>query len=246
MPAEKDSGKSFSQLREEFTRFVMGYKFGIDEIMTKINILREEFNHVHEYNPIEYVGSRLKSPESILAKALRKGCPITMDDIRDQILDIAGIRVTCSFLSDTYKIRDMIAAQHDITVLLERDYIANPKPNGYKSLHLIVSVPVYMSDRVVQVTVEIQIRTIAMDFWASLEHKIFYKYRGSVPAAMVEELAQAAAAANALDKQMEKLHVGITQIKRAGAPEQRALPAGDLSQLVIPQALLDALQSYRR
>ena len=229
------------ELRDEFTRFMMAYKFGIDEIMTKINILREEFNHIHEYNPIEHVGSRLKSPESIMDKALRKGCPISIDDIGEQIQDIAGIRVTCSFLSDTYKIRDMIAAQNDITVIGERDYIANPKPNGYKSLHLIVQVPVFMSDRVVPVTVELQIRTIAMDFWASLEHKIFYKYDAHIPESLVQELTEAAEVANNLDIKMEKLHREVAKIKNAAQPDSGVVPLNDLKRLVLPPVLIESL-----
>lgn len=216
MPADHTPDMdSLLALRDEFTRFMMSYRFGIDEVMTKLNILRDEFNYVHDYNPIEHVASRLKSPDSIILKAHRKNIPFTLRDIKEQVLDVAGVRVTCSFQSDIYKVRDMLVGQQDLTVLEERDYIAEPKPNGYKSLHLIVQVPVYMSDRVEPVTVEIQIRTIAMDFWASLEHKIYYKYDKAVPPELIAELKDAADTAHQLDQTMEHLHEEVLQIKSA-------------------------------
>ncbi|SMG19111.1 GTP pyrophosphokinase [Agreia pratensis] len=234
-----------TDLRAEFTRFMMSYKFAIDEVMTKINILREEFNHVHDYNPIEHVNSRLKSPESILEKAQRKGLAIDTAVIRECIHDIAGIRITCSFLSDIYKIREMLARQVDLTVIAERDYVASPKANGYTSLHLIVSIPVFMSDRVEQVPVEIQIRTIAMDFWASLEHKIYYKYNREVPATLLDELKEAADTANRLDRTMQSLHTQVRELDAsadaAAASDEGVVPFGDLERLIVPKALLDSL-----
>ncbi|MBP2209989.1 MULTISPECIES: GTP pyrophosphokinase [Rhodococcus] len=193
-------------LQREFRRVLMVYKFGIDEMMTKINILREEFGFTHDHNPIEHVKSRLKTPESVVEKAVRKNLPLTLDAIRENIYDIAGIRITCSFVSDVYRIFDLITGQHDIRVVQVKDYIARPKPNGYRSLHAIVEVPVFMSDRVQPVFVELQIRTVAMDFWASLEHKIFYKYDKAVPAGLLDELRAAAATARDLDVRMEALH----------------------------------------
>lgn len=187
-------------------RFMMSYKFAIDETMTKLNILKEELNHDRGYNPIEHISHRLKSPESILAKARRQGHGLSLDEIRDNIRDIAGIRVTCGFISDTYRVCDMLTGQHDVTVLQIKDYIKNPKPNGYKSLHLILQIPVFRADRVEHVNVEIQIRTIAMDFWASLEHKIYYKYDRDIPAHLLDQLKDAAHAANRLDRKMEQIH----------------------------------------
>jgi len=207
-----DEGRALRKLKTELTRFMMSYKFATDEMMTKINILREEFSSIHDYNPIEHVRSRLKSPESILKKAQRTGCPLALEEIRDHIHDIAGIRITCSFISDTYRVSDMLTCQQDVTVLKVKDYIASPKPNGYKSLHLLVSVPVFMSDRVQPVTVEIQIRTIAMDFWASLEHKIYYKYGGGVPPALLVDLKQAADIAGRLDVEMERIHEQVVAL----------------------------------
>ncbi|BCK55953.1 hypothetical protein NWFMUON74_37250 [Nocardia wallacei] len=215
-------------LREQFLDFMLGYKFAIDEITTKINILREDFNSTHEYNPIEHVGSRLKSPESVLEKVQRKNYAMTLASIRENVLDIAGVRVVCSFISDIAQIRDMLIGQEDITLLEERDYITHRKPNGYQSLHLIVSIPVFRSNRTERMPVEIQIRTIAMDFWASLEHKIYYKYRGEVPPNLRTDLTQAAAAAAQLDEKMEALH---RQVDHAARPTPPSLDTLDLSTL---------------
>ena len=235
----------FRALTDEFTRFMLSYKFGIDEVMTKINILKEEFAHRHDYSPIEHVSSRLKSPESILKKAARKGCELTLDGIRSELHDIAGIRVTCSFISDTYKIFDMIAAQRDVTVLQVRDYITAPKPNGYKSLHLIIEVPVFMSDHVEQVKVEIQIRTIAMDFWASLEHKIYYKFNRDVPERLLEELRAAALAANGLDMKMERLHDEVVALNGVAGADDGVIDAQDIGRVELPDALLRMLGTAR-
>jgi putative GTP pyrophosphokinase len=194
------------RLREEFTRFLMRYKFGMDEVETKVSILRQEFTHLQDYNPIEHVTSRLKSPESILAKIERKGIDPSFEAIREGINDIAGVRIVCSFVTDVYRIWDALTRQTDLGVIDVRDYIAAPKPNGYKSLHAIVEVPVFLSDGPVPVRVEVQIRTIAMDFWASLEHKIFYKYNRRVPDELLDDLCQAAETASALDATMERLH----------------------------------------
>ncbi|MFC9834026.1 GTP pyrophosphokinase family protein [Rhodococcus sp. NPDC127530] len=207
----------------DFTRFLMSYKFGIDEMMTKINILKDEFTYIHEYTPIEHVKSRLKSADSVLGKAARKGIPLTLDSIRGNIHDIAGIRITCSFIQDAYRISDLLTGQQDITLVEVKDYIAEPKPNGYRSLHLIVEVPVFMSDRVESVRVEIQIRTVAMDFWASLEHKIYYKYDKAVPAALLDELKDAADVARNLDVKMEALH---DEVREHGAA-LRVIPSGE-------------------
>lgn len=194
------------QIRDDFTRMMMEYQFAIDEVLTKVTILREEYLHLQKYNPIEHVTSRVKTAEAILDKMARRGVPPTVEAIRANIRDIAGIRITCSFIADTYKMMDALASQDDMSVLEVKDYIANPKPNGYKSLHAIVEIPVFLSTGPVRVPVEVQIRTIAMDFWASLEHKIFYKYEGDVPPHLIEELTEAAHAAETLDLKMERLH----------------------------------------
>ncbi len=191
---------------DEAWRFMHAYKSGLAEIGTKITILADELAHRGRGNPIEHVSPRLKTPASITAKARRIDCPLTFDDLRDRIRDIAGIRIVCSFVSDVYTVADMLIRQQDINLLLTKDYIAKPKPNGYRSLHLIVEIPVFLSDRVVPVPVEVQLRTAAMDFWASLEHKIYYKHDPEIPEALRAELAAAAEDAARLDQRMERLH----------------------------------------
>lgn len=200
-------------IKNDLKRFMMGYKFAIDEVNTKLNILKEEFQYIHEYNPIEHISSRVKTPESILKKLKRKNCELSLDSIKENIKDIAGIRITCSFISDVYKVSEMIKNQKDITVIECKDYIKNAKPNGYQSLHLIIKIPVFMTDRVEHTYVEIQIRTIAMDFWASLEHKIYYKFNKEIPERLTTELKEAAMSAMELDKKMERLHEEVKMIK---------------------------------
>ena len=238
---EDSSGVSradFAELRTEFSRFMMLYQFGISELMTKVNILKDEFTHINQYSPIEHVTSRVKSPDSILRKAQRLNVPLTIDDISKNIFDIAGVRITCSFISDTYRIAEMLTSQTDLRVIEREDYIADPKPNGYKSLHLIVEVPVFMSDRVRHVPIELQIRTIAMDFWASLEHKIFYKYRGQIPDTLLAELTEAAESANKLDEKMESLHDEVVEL---GGEAENSIALGALPPMALPPELLHML-----
>lgn len=192
----------------------MAYKFALDEMNTKINILKEEFNYIHDYNPIEHVTSRIKSPESIVKKVYKKNIEFNLPSIKENIKDIAGIRITCSFISDIYKLSSMIEKQKDIKVIELKDYIKKPKSNGYQSLHMIVEIPIFMSDREELINVEIQIRTIAMDFWASLEHKIFYKYNKEAPERLLAELKEAATIGAELDRKMERLHEEINKLKQ--------------------------------
>jgi len=215
--------KELKSLKVELTRFMMAYKFAIDEMSTKINILKEEFNYVHDYNPIEHVKSRLKSPQSILKKVYRKGYDVSIPSIKENVRDIAGIRITCSFISDIYELATMISNQKDVRVVDYKDYIKNPKPNGYQSLHLILEIPIFMSDREELTNVEVQIRTIAMDFWASLEHKIYYKYNKEVPSHMIEELKDAATIAAQLDRKMERLNKEISEIKQADHEKEEVI-----------------------
>ncbi|WP_348623487.1 GTP pyrophosphokinase family protein [Paenibacillus peoriae] len=215
----EDPMDKLKKLKHDITRFMLIYKFALDEMETKIEILKQEFEALHDYSPIEHTKSRLKSPESIMNKMIRKNSELSLDAIKDHIKDIAGLRITCSFISDIYDVSNMLQRQSDLKVLEIKDYIKNPKPNGYQSLHLLVQVPVFMSDCEELVCVEVQIRTIAMDFWASLEHKIFYKYNQSVPENLTRELKNAADSANALDLQMERLHREIKEIKDARGEE---------------------------
>lgn len=182
----------------DFQRFMMEYQFAVDEMLTKVSILREEFLYLHKYNPIEHVSSRVKTPESIMRKVSKRNIAPSLPIIRENISDIAGVRITCSFVKDIYKVLNTLTSQSDLKVIQIKDYIKNPKSNGYKSVHAIIEIPVFLSDGPVNVVVEVQIRTIAQDFWASLEHKIFYKYEGDVPAHLADELAEAAAIATTL------------------------------------------------
>lgn len=200
------SPEQLRTMRDEFQRFLLEYQFGLREVETKLGILRDEFQLTHDYNPIEHVSSRVKSADSLVEKVARKGIDPAFDSIRAHITDIAGVRVTCSFVEDAYRLSDLLTQQDDIRVRQVKDYIARPKPNGYKSLHVIVEVPVFLSSGRVDVAVEVQFRTIAMDFWASLEHKIYYKYDGVVPDSLLLELKDAADTAAELDARMERLH----------------------------------------
>lgn len=206
---------SLNQLKEmeryvpsinEWKNFFLVYKFALEEMTTKINILKEEFQMMHDYNPIEHVKSRLKSPDSVIKKLERKGLALSTENAKKHIHDIAGIRITCSFAPDIYLIYEMLKKHDDLKVLKVKDYVANPKKNGYKSLHFIAEIPVFLTSKTEYVQVEIQIRTIAMDFWASLEHKIYYKFNEDIPAKLLHELKEAADIVGYLDRKMEKIN----------------------------------------
>lgn len=190
------------------------YSAALRQMETKMGILNDEFQHVHQYNPIEHIKARIKTPESIVKKLKRNGYESTIDNMVKYINDIAGIRIICSFTSDIYRIADMIAEQRDIKVIAVKDYITFPKASGYKSYHMIVTVPVYLSDRTVDTTVEIQIRTVAMDFWASLEHKIHYKFEGDAPEHIKNELVECAKLVSDLDARMLSLNDEILAISK--------------------------------
>ena len=188
------------------------YNSALKQISTKLEILNDEFQHVHRYNPIEHIKSRVKTSESIVKKLKKHGYESTIQNMVEHVNDIAGIRVICSFTSDIYRIAEMISNQSDIKVISVKDYIVNPKPSGYKSYHMLVTVPVYLSDRIVDTKVEIQIRTVAMDFWASLEHKINYKFEGNAPAYIKNELIECSKMASELDRRMLSLNEEIQMI----------------------------------
>ena len=173
---------------DSWNTIIFLYRSALKEVSTKVEILNDEFQQVHQYNPIEYIKSRIKSPESIVKKLKRYGYESSIDNMVDYINDIAGIRIVCSFTSDIYKLAEMIGKQNDLTVVSVKDYIKHPKENGYRSLHLIVAVPIFLQNEKREMKVEVQLRTIAMDFWASLEHKV--RYKKNVPADETERLAQ--------------------------------------------------------
>ena len=185
------------------------YNAALKEVETKLEILNDEFQHVHQYNPIEHIKTRIKTPESIVKKLKRYGYETSVENMVKYINDIAGVRLICSFTSDIYRLAEMIGNQSDLKVLSIKDYIKNPKDSGYKSFHMLVGVPVFLSDSVVHTKVEIQIRTIAMDFWASLEHKIYYKFEGHAPAYISEDLKACADMVSELDDRMLSLNEAI-------------------------------------
>lgn len=196
---------------DSWKTIILLYNAALKEINTKMEILNDEFQHVHQYNPIEHIKSRIKTPESIVKKLRKRGYESTIDNMVKYVNDIAGIRIICSFTSDIYRIADMLANQSDMKVLSIKDYIKNPKESGYKSYHMIVSVPIFLSDGVVDTKVEIQIRTVAMDFWASLEHKIHYKFEGNAPEHIKRELHECAEMVSDLDAKMLSLNEEIKE-----------------------------------
>ena len=210
MELKADNGDGIDSWKE----VTLIYSAALRQIETKMEILNDEFQHVHQYNPIEHIKARIKTPESIVKKLKRNGYESTIENMVKYINDIAGIRIICSFTSDIYRIADMISEQRDIKVIAVKDYITFPKASGYKSYHMIVTVPVYLSDRTVDTKVEIQIRTVAMDFWASLEHKIHYKFEGDAPEHIKSELVECAKMVSDLDARMLSLNEEILAISR--------------------------------
>ena len=200
------------------------YNAALKEVGTKIDILNEEFQHIHRYNPIEHVKSRIKTPESIVKKLRKNGYDSNIEIMVKYVNDIAGIRIICSFTSDIYRIADMIAKQTDLKILSLKDYIKTPKESGYQSYHMIVTVPIFLSDGVVETKVEIQIRTIAQDFWASLEHKIYYKFEGNAPAYLQQELKACADVVNMLDVKMFSLNQAILELAEAQRTQDQEMP----------------------
>ncbi len=199
---------------ESWNSFMLLYNSALKEIGTKIEVLNDEFQHIHQYNPIEYVKKRIKKPESIVKKLKRYGYETSIENMVKYINDVAGIRIVCSFTSDIYRIAEMITNQNDIKILSIKDYIKSPKESGYKSYHMIVTIPIFLSDRVVDTKVEIQIRTIAMDFWASLEHKIYYKFEGNAPEYISRDLRECSSIVSMLDAKMLSLNEAILQAKK--------------------------------
>ncbi len=212
-PVAKVPTELFDQA-EKMQELMLYNRCAIKEIQTKLEILNDELAFKSNRNPIETICSRLKSPKSILEKLDRKGYPLTVDSVWQNLSDVAGVRVVCSFIEDIYDVADMLVKQDDIKLIEMKDYIKNPKENGYRSLHLIVEVPVFLSDKVLPMRVEVQIRTIAMDFWASLEHQV--KYKKGVPNAenISLELKSCAETINKTDVQMQDIYHKIQDMKK--------------------------------
>ena len=202
---------------QAFREFVQIYNGAIREITTKLDILDEEFKVRYAHNPIHHMESRLKSVPSMIGKLRKNGIPTTLCAARENLNDIAGVRVICHYIDDIYRVAEMLTSQGDIRLVRVRDYISNPKENGYRSLHLIVKVPVFLSQRSLLVPVEVQIRTIAMDFWASLEHQLRYKGSGGVSEGIPERLARCAETSAMLDREMQDIYHIINGYDSQGA-----------------------------
>ena len=224
----------------QFQQAMMRYTCAIREVKTKLEVLNDELSVKNQRNPIEMIKSRVKKPKSIVEKLQRRGFEISLESMEKNLDDVAGIRIICSFTSDIYRLAEMIGNQSDLKVLSIKDYIKNPKESGYKSYHMLVSVPIFLSDSVVDTKVEIQIRTIAMDFWASLEHKIYYKFEGDAPDYISRDLRECAEMVSTLDEKMLSLNEAIqeclekqeelnmsTKTKESNREDQRVLQGLD-------------------
>ena len=198
--------QALREMAEGYVTMKCRYQSALREVRTKLEILDDEFQMRHSRNPIHHMESRIKSPQSIAQKLRRKGLSVSCEAAMDNLNDIAGIRVVCAYLNDTYTIAGLLTGQDDIELVQTRDYIASPKPNGYRSLHLIVRVPVFLSEGKLLLPVEVQIRTIAMDFWASLEHQLRYKEAAHVPEELNLQLLSAANRIAELDGDMQHIH----------------------------------------
>lgn len=202
-----ESLRTFQKFFEITTDLMSCYRCAIMEIETKFRVLNERFSLAHDRNPIDNIQSRLKSPESIREKLIRKNLPFTVQAIEENLFDIAGVRVVCSFVDDIYMLADCLLQQDDITLIKRKDYIKNPKGNGYRSLHLIVEVPIFLQNEKKLMKVEVQLRTIAMEFWANLEHQLRYKKDLSpeIVAQTSERLEECARLSSTLDAQMQDI-----------------------------------------
>ena len=220
MEKKTESEEYIGEGIDSWNSVILTYNAALKQMETKIEILNDEFMHVHQYNPIEYVKTRIKTPESIVKKLKRYGYETSIQNMVRYCNDIAGVRVVCSFTSDIYRLADIIGRQNDITVISVKDYMKKPKASGYKSYHMIVSLPVFLSDRQVDVKVEIQIRTIAMDFWASLEHKIYYKFEGNAPDYISRDLRECSEIVSNLDARMLHLNEAIMAVKEEAREER--------------------------
>ena len=224
----------------QLQQVMMLYESGIREIKTKLDILADESRISGKPSPINAIKSRIKTPRSIVGKLKRRGFPVTLQSMMDNLNDIGGIRVICPFIQDIYTVADMLMRQSDLTLIEKKDYIKNPKPNGYRSLHLILEVPIFLSNEKKNMKVEVQFRTIAMDFWASLEHKIYYKFEGDAPDYISRDLRECAEMVSTLDEKMLSLNEAIqeclekqeelnmsTKTKESNREDQRVLQGLD-------------------
>ena len=203
----------FQKMVDDFFSIQCRYSAAMREVQTKLEILDDEFQMRHKRNPIHHIECRMKSIQSMMEKLRRKNYTVSMSSAVENLLDIAGIRVVCSYVQDVYTVANLLTSQDDVKLLETRDYIRAPKENGYRSLHLIIEIPVFLQDGRIGVPVEVQLRTIAMDFWASLEHAMRYKAQGMVPEDISRELMEVGADIAAIDCRMQTLHDRIDRIR---------------------------------
>ena len=224
-----DINYALEELRREYTQIQGVYEAAIREIDARLKTLDSEFSFKHMHNPIHHIESRVKSLNSIVMKLHSMGYPISISCAKKTLHDIAGVRVVCRYVDDIYRIADLLLAQDDISLILEKNYIENPKPNGYRSLHIVVDVPVYMSKGKLFIPVEIQIRTVAMDFWATLEHGIRYKSSDAVPPKIVKELRACADVITETDYKMQEIFKTLQTVsdKEEETPESIVCGKGE-------------------
>lgn len=203
------SNEDFYKMAFQFQEIMMIYESAIKQIETKLEILNKEYKVTGRRNPIETIKSRIKSPDSIAKKLEKKGLAVNFKTMTENLQDIAGVRVICPYISDIYNVRDILLKQPDITLIAEKDYIENPKASGYRSLHIVVEIPVYLSQTEHLIKVEIQLRTIAMDFWASLEHELKYKNEQKIPESVRRELFRVAETIAMTDREMEEIAIEL-------------------------------------
>lgn len=201
--------QSIPKIKIQYEKTMLLYQAAMEEVLTRIHILNREFKIENAYSPIEHISSRIKTPKSIYQKLQRQNQPFTMENMMKFVHDIAGIRIVCKFTSDIYSLVSLLENQHDLQILEHKDYIKNRKKSGYQSYHLIVSIPVSLTEGCINTLVEIQIRTIAMDFWASIEHKIRYKYDKEIPPHIQRELLECSDIVRFLDQKMLALNEEI-------------------------------------
>ena len=206
-----DAGHVFIDQETEFRQMMMMYSCAIKEIKTKLQVLNDELSIKRQRNPIEFIKTRVKQPDSIASKLRRKGYPVTVQSVFENLSDVAGVRVICAFIDDIYKVADMLTAQDDIELIKRKDYIKNPKENGYRSLHLIIQTPIFLSDQKKNMRVEVQFRTIAMDFWASVDHKLKYKKNVKNPEMIAGELRKCADIISSVDQRMQEIRTMIEE-----------------------------------
>ena len=215
-PVERLSTQDFQQRYREMMQL---YDGAIREVRTKLEVLDAEFSVRYARNPIHHIDSRLKSPVSIREKLRRKGYPQTLESAEENLTDIAGVRIVCNYLEDIYRVADLLVRQRDVELVARRDYIENPKESGYRSLHLVIRIPVFLSSHTELVPVEVQIRTIAMDFWASLEHQLRYKSDQETTQLLRQRLQKCAEASAALDREMQSIYREINGVSVSAADE---------------------------